>query len=141
MTELDQEFAVDYRQFVAPGLCACCGRQETLWTPERIVEAMRRWAHQHGRPPTSHAWHRAGQGHPSAQRVITVFGSFKRAQAAAGLRTVRSSTGVAWGKHAIIHAIFQWRFEHGRAPRAEDWRGQIADRLAQQSLLADGAAA
>ena len=44
----------------------------------------RRWAHEHGRPPTLEEWRRAGTRHPSAATVRRLFGSWNAALVAAG---------------------------------------------------------
>lgn len=126
---------VDYGKFIADGRCHGCGRVAPIWTPDEIVKAMIAWAANHGRPPTSTSWRTASREHPSAERVRIVFGSFKRGQAAAGMRTVRSLTGVVWTRATIRQALFEWRFEHGRSPKAEEWRASEDPRWPSTSTV------
>ena len=60
------------------------------WTRERIIEAMQAWAREHGRSPTSMAWHVAKYPlYPSYKTVGDMFGSFADGCVAAGLEKPR----------------------------------------------------
>jgi hypothetical protein len=85
-----------------------------------VLDALGRWAEQHGRPPTYEDWKRAGEEHPSATTVAKLFGSWSAALLAAGLATPRPRR---WGRSEIIDALHTWAAEHGRAPRTSDWTG------------------
>jgi hypothetical protein len=62
------------------------GPQEVpTWTHERIVEALQEWAVRHRRSPKSTDWIGAADDRPTATTVITKFGMWKNALAAAGL--------------------------------------------------------
>jgi hypothetical protein len=55
------------------------------WTRETVVESMRAWAAEHGRPPRATDWTHAEQGaHPSSKTVYDLFGSWPAGLAAAG---------------------------------------------------------
>jgi transposase len=58
------------------------------WTPVRIVEAMRLWKQEHGRPPTSIDWQYVKPDRPAARAVAKVFGSWNTAIAAAGFEPI-----------------------------------------------------
>jgi transposase len=64
----------------APTICATCDlerrHEEKTWTAEAVIEAIQRWAAEHGRPPRSTDWIRAGEdgSHPA-------FGSVYRTRA------------------------------------------------------------
>ena len=53
------------------------------WTREHIVEAMRQWQRDHGRPPASSDWVRSQSEHPHATTVRQQFGSWAAAAAVA----------------------------------------------------------
>jgi len=71
----------------AAGLQPTPRRAYTLkhWRREEIIESMRTWSRQHGHPPRSIDWIRAGPGHPCASTVRNHFGPWERALDAAGL--------------------------------------------------------
>jgi hypothetical protein len=56
----------------------------TRWPPQRVVERLQAWSHEHGRAPTLEEWRRAGARHPSAATVRRLFGSWNAALVAAG---------------------------------------------------------
>lgn len=60
------------------------------WTRDAIVEALQRWAEEHGRPPTQTDWNIAGAYYPRARLVARRFGTWSAALSAAGLRTYRA---------------------------------------------------
>lgn len=72
----------------------CHNAYRTKWTPEAIVDAIRRWNDAHGRPPGAREWNttlarKAGlpfRGHeyPGTDTVQTAFGSWNAAIEAAG---------------------------------------------------------
>lgn len=113
-----------HRYRVADGRCHACGCQLPLWTPAEIVRALRVEADRLGRPPRQQEWETAGYGRPAAVTVRTVFGSWNAALDAAEL-PVRQRT---WSRQECIHALFLWRYQHGRVPRQKDWRSQAEDR-------------
>lgn len=80
--------------------CKAChpGAIRRLWTPERVLAAMREWRERFGRWPSSYDWSRSHAGRrggealgrlaegswPSASVVGVAFGSWAAARAAAG---------------------------------------------------------
>lgn len=59
------------------------------WTRESIVEALQRWAAEHGRQPTQEDWNLAGVDYPRARLVAARFGTWSAGLAAAGMRARR----------------------------------------------------
>ncbi len=64
----------------APKVCVTC----LGWTGEEIIAAVRRWADEHGSPPTATEWNTAQPGYPSASTVVNRLG-WNEALLAAGL--------------------------------------------------------
>lgn len=89
------------------------------WTRGSIVEAVRRFARERGRPPKYTEWkHRDPGGRwPGAPTVVAHFGSWGDAMAAAGLRAERPR----WTRESILAAMRRYAFEHGRLPEWEEW--------------------
>lgn len=54
------------------------------WTKEKIVDSIKAWADEHGRPPGTRDWRRAGDDHLSSTGVAYHFGSWGNAIEAAG---------------------------------------------------------
>lgn len=60
------------------------------WPRQAIIEAIRRWALEHGAPPTNDQWVKGALGRPTASTVAKEFGSWSAAIEAAGFdRPVR----------------------------------------------------
>ncbi len=58
---------------------------QARWTQEAIIEAIRRWHSEHGRPPGSAEWRTNGRGdHPTASMVQNRFGKWSEAIRRAG---------------------------------------------------------
>lgn len=66
------------------------------WTPDRIRQAMQDWNQQHGGQPKMESWRRATPFTPSAQTVVTVFGSWNVAIVSAGFVANRQ------GPHKLV---------------------------------------
>ncbi|HTA15508.1 MAG TPA: recombinase zinc beta ribbon domain-containing protein, partial [Solirubrobacteraceae bacterium] len=66
------------------GLKPNARRQHRYWTEQEILDALRAWTLQKGRPPRCKDWTRAGDHHPCSRSVHVRFGSFGAAVAAAG---------------------------------------------------------
>lgn len=99
--------------------------QVRFWTDDRCVEAMQAWQREHGRPPKCNEWVCAGYGHPAANTIKAVFGSWNGGLRAAGLK-IRGNCGQqVWTKQRIAEALLDWKFEHGQWPRVIDW--SVAD--------------
>ena len=64
--------------------------QNRDWTPDEIVEAIRRWATEHGSWPRSSNWQIQVVGYPTYNTVRKHFGSWSEALAAAGCDTSRA---------------------------------------------------
>lgn len=58
------------------------------WPRETILQSLRDWAEEHGRPPTSTEWRYAGDDRPSYSCVFKRFGSWNKALREAGLSTL-----------------------------------------------------
>jgi hypothetical protein len=52
--------------------------REAHWTRERIVDAIKAWAVEHGEPPCSTDWRTRGEGRPTEANARKVFGSWRR---------------------------------------------------------------
>lgn len=92
------------------------------WDRDRIVAAIRAFADEHGRPPTSKDWRRAGEGHPGWWSVVRHFDSFSAALRAAGFAPRR----ISWGREEIIAALNAHLREHGVLPTAGEWKERDA---------------
>lgn len=114
------------------------GAEPSLWTHERVVAAMRRWARRTGSAPTYAEWSRpngigGGLARPSYRRasrpsphtVARLFGSWNAAVEAAGLEVRRPASDVA--KARIISAIRRFADEHGRPPTCREWKRSERD--------------
>jgi hypothetical protein len=55
------------------------------WTDSEVIQALRDWAAEHGRPPEWHEWLRSAPGRPCNQTVREHFGSWNLGLTAAGL--------------------------------------------------------
>lgn len=88
----------------------------TTWTRERCIEALRAWAAEHGRTPTSADWATSGAV-PTRQTIANAFGSWGATIAAAGFEPRGP-----WTRDRIIEAAQAWMREHGRPPKANEWR-------------------
>jgi hypothetical protein len=60
------------------------------WTRQRTIAAIRAWATQHGRPPTSTEWAHAAPEHPDASTVHRLFGGWTKGVAAAGIESAQA---------------------------------------------------
>jgi hypothetical protein len=109
---------------------ACTPRKRPAATRAEVLEALRSWNTEHGRPPHQEDWgRRAGPDSPwrrewprwpSASSVFTQFGSWNEALLAAGLPLQRHG---AWARNEIVWAIQHWAAEHdGTPPRYADFR-------------------
>lgn len=93
-----------------------------VWTAEQIVAAIRRWAADHGRPPTYSEW---APGDPRGRRpcsltVLNRFGSWAAGLRAAGYEPGRPARS-EWTAAGIVDALRAWAVEHGRTPAQLDW--------------------
>lgn len=86
------------------------------WPPDRIIDAMRRWADEHGGvPPTTTEWRRAQPGYPSADCVVSRMG-WNAALLGAGFALRSDRRPETWD--AMLAAV-----------RAGERTDQIADRF------------
>ena len=60
--------------------------RDPIWTDDLIIAAIRKWAADHGQPPTVNGWFYAGDDRPGRVTVINRFGSWNAAIAAAGFQ-------------------------------------------------------
>lgn len=59
-------------------------RRERPWTREQIIDAIRQWAAEHGRPPTTKDWHSWSPDRPTHDVVRSRYGTWGAAIVAAG---------------------------------------------------------
>lgn len=122
------------RAYLTAGRCADCGTYVVTGAercpqcaarrarpPERsreeVLDAIRSWARERGRPPTQADWASPGDvARPSYVTVTTHFGTWRAALEAAGFRPNRR----LWSSEEIVDALRQWTSEHGRPPRQRD---------------------
>lgn len=103
--------------------CPTCGRVESTWSRGAIIDAIGAWNSAHGQPPLSNDWQRSGHGHPTSHYVRKIFGTFAAAVRAAGLEPRhRAHLAKPWTRAAVKQAVYEWVYEHGRVPRAEEWQ-------------------
>jgi hypothetical protein len=55
------------------------------WEEHEMLQALRDWAEDHGRPPTWRAWKQATVDRPCGQTIRDHFGSFRAGLVAAGV--------------------------------------------------------
>jgi transposase len=119
------------RAYVGAGRCVGCGTYVVTGVercprcaarearpPERsreeVIDAIRSWARERGRPPTQADWtSHPDPRWPSYVTVTTHFGSWRAALEAAGLQPNRRQ----WTHEEIVEALQRWSWEHGRPPR------------------------
>jgi hypothetical protein len=83
----------------APARCTVCAHrfehESRHWTPERIVDAIQRWAAEKGSPPSASRWFKSRPvDYPSIPTVQREFGSWASAIEAAGFpRPVKNLSG------------------------------------------------
>lgn len=61
------------------------GRHYKHWTREEIIEAIRGWAAEHGKPPSADDWRQSTEEHPTQMTVRNHFGSWSKGIIAAGV--------------------------------------------------------
>lgn len=106
------------------GLCPTCGRVQPTWTPQNIINAIQAHYERHRCLPSERDWRKSGHDRPTSVVVRKVFGSWNTGIMAAGFepRPFRDgSQRRQWTRDLIVDAIFQWKYEHGRLPRANEW--------------------
>jgi HNH endonuclease len=111
--------------------CQTCGRAIPYWTRDRIISALQRWHREYGYPPKSRNWQpRSTPWHPTIAMVRLVFGSWNDALIAAGLPTRYRR----WSREEIKQKIFEWTYEHGRPPTANEWRRSDPSRPSESNV-------
>lgn len=136
-----------------PGRCVpCAATAATVWTPERILDAIRSWNAAYGSPPRATEWcptlvRRHGpeaeqrllaarqRGEvPSVETVKRHFDRWSDAIAAAGFPRPRPGSGAAaWSRDEIVAAIRAWTTHTGREPTTGAWK--TADRRQEAAWL------
>jgi hypothetical protein len=91
------------------------------WTDEDILDGLRRWEVDHGRPPRSMDRVGLNGEYPSPALVVTRFGSWRQALIAAGLEP---GNPPAVTKEAIIDALRSYHASHGQSPTTTAWRDE-----------------
>jgi Homing endonuclease associated repeat len=89
------------------------------WGRKQIIKALRRDAKRRGRPPRMREWTLATKARPCSGTVVTQFGGWRAALAAAGLGT--PVAGDTWTAERIVDAMRAWRRETGRWPSSTNW--------------------
>jgi Homing endonuclease associated repeat len=89
------------------------------WSDEELLEGLRRYAHDHGRPPR--AIDRVGSlgRYPSPALLVTRFGSWSQALVAAGLEPGNPPRIT---EERIVEALRAYREKHGRSPSSSAWK-------------------
>lgn len=95
----------------------------TFWTQESILDAVRAWAREHGEPPTSGTWKRAGYGHPSALTVWRTFPETRFADVIrlAGSEPFRRGPRTFWTRDRVAEALLDHLLREGRWPEQREW--------------------
>lgn len=94
------------------------------WSREEIIDAIRAFAAEHGRPPRPNEWRLSGgtlgeRGtRPQVGTVRARFGTFEAAVIAAGFESASRPT---WSTEEILTAIRAFAVTHGRPPTHRDW--------------------
>jgi hypothetical protein len=81
------------------------------WSPKRVIDALRKWAAEEGRPP-SYGDASGAPGLPSTRAVKVLFGSWNNALRTAGLQT--RNNGRSYTDKEIIEIVCGWYHKHGR---------------------------
>lgn len=112
----------------APKVCAKCASVK-VWTHERVLDAIRRYAAANGRPPTATDWQRAdrGNGYPAASSVYSAdescpFASWADAIEAAGFerpRVGKRDGDYHWDSPEAVLAAIAAASVDGVAPSAD----------------------
>jgi hypothetical protein len=87
------------------------------WTPEGIEAALRRFAREEDRPPTSDDLSYGHHRLPARQTVDQHFGSFAAALESAGFEPQRRR----WTRSGILASMEMFRAQRGRLPTSRDW--------------------
>jgi hypothetical protein len=120
----------------SPNTYAVQRAERTEWSPDAVLDAIRSWTTQHGRPPRADDWdpsqaRRSGNASraarfdpsqwPTARIVRRRFGTFAAAleQAGTGTRPVRNRP--LREPDEILRAIRAWTRLYGEPPTQADW--------------------
>jgi Homing endonuclease associated repeat len=124
------------------------------YTPDEILDAMRRWAARYGEPPTTADWEPARARRlgadwraerfesgewPSARMVRGQFETFNAAIEAAGLRPRSAPSRLRPNfedPRAILDALVEWTRRYGDVPTMADWDPTRARQLDQDWRIA-----
>jgi hypothetical protein len=87
------------------------------WDHAGAIKAMRSFAREHGRAPTSSDWGQSTAEYPSAGTVSALFGSWSEGLFEAGL----DAHVVNWDAEMILVALKEWTELHGRPPQPSEW--------------------
>jgi hypothetical protein len=87
------------------------------WNRREVVAAMRAFAREHDRAPTSIDWRQSTTEHPSAGTVSKIFGSWSAALTDAGLEPHQ----ITWDRKQIIPSLRAWTKLHDRPPHRSEW--------------------
>ena len=106
-----------------------------IWKRQAIIAAAHAWHAKHGFQPTATEWRSAAPDHPSEKTVRVRFGSWNALIEAAGWQTLPTGRRCLWTRAEVLDAVYAWRREHGRTPRAEDWNHRTDVRYPSRSTV------
>jgi len=89
-----------------------------IWTPERVLAALRRDAMRRGRTPVREEWSRATRSRPNAGTVEKLFGSWNAGLRVAGLAP--NSEPDKWTETSVLEALRRLERQLGRQPTSSD---------------------
>jgi hypothetical protein len=92
----------------------------SAWTPDRVIQALRREARRRGRAPTISEWRRQTRSRPSAQIAAALFGTWNDALRAAGLDVNRDPG--KWRRETVLEGLQRLERELRRRPIWQDVR-------------------
>jgi hypothetical protein len=101
----------------AAGLTPRFVRRE--WTEEQLLDGLRRFASDHGRPPRAIDRMGSREQYPSPSLIITRFGSWSRALRAAGLQPGNPPPTTP---EQIVDVLRAYHETHGGSPSSSAWK-------------------
>ena len=105
---------------------AACGleprERATVWTRAAIIDALQRWAAEHGRTPAkTRDWKCGTADHPASLTVDRAFGSWNAAIVAAGLAPNLPFRASRYVPDQIAGMMLDWLLREGEWPTKSKW--------------------